>query len=231
PERHSIDYLGAVVLGAALSAVVLFTSLGGTTYSWSSPQLVAILAVGVALLAAFPFVEQHAAEPILPLELFESRVFTITSAIGLVVGLALFGSITFIPIYLQVVKGHSPTQSGLLIRPVMAGLLLTSIASGNLISKYGRYRPFPIAGTAFMTVGLYLLSRLDVGTSTWVAAGYLVILGLGLGMTMQVLILAAQNAVDYRLLGVATSSSTLFRQVGGSIGVSAFGAVFSNQLG
>src|SRR5262249_43274143 len=114
---------------------------------------------------------------------------------------------------------------------MMAGLLLTSIASGNLISKYGRYRPFPIAGTAFMTVGLYLLSRLDVGTSTWVAAGYLVILGLGLGMTMQGLILAAQNALDYRLLGVATSSSTLFRQVGGSIGVSAFGAVFSNRLG
>ncbi|MGN6430331.1 MAG: MFS transporter [Gaiellaceae bacterium] len=231
PERHSIDYLGAVVLGAALSAIVLFTSLGGTTYSWSSPRLIAILAAGVALLAVFPFVELHAAEPILPLELFRNRVFTITSAIGLVVGLALFGSITFIPIYLQVVKGHTPTQSGLLITPMMAGLLLTSIASGNLISKYGRYRPFPIAGTALMAVALYLLSRLDVGTSTWLAAGFLVILGLGLGMTMQVLVLAAQNAVDYRLLGVATSSSTLFRQVGGSIGVSAFGAVFSNRLG
>ena len=229
--RRQIDYLGAVVLGAALSAIVLFTSLGGTTYAWGSPQLVATLAVGVVLLAVFPFVESRAAEPILPLELFRSRVFTITSAIGLIVGLALFGSITYIPIYLQVVKGHSPTESGLLITPMMAGLLFTSIASGNLISKFGRYRPFPIAGTALMAVGLYLLSRLEVATSTELAAVYLVILGLGLGMTMQVLVLAAQNAVPYRLLGVATSSSTLFRQVGGSIGVSAFGAVFANRVG
>ena len=230
-HRPRIDYLGAVVLGTALSAIVLFTSLGGTTYAWSSPQLIAVLAVGLALLAVFPFVESRAAEPILPFELFRNRIFTITSAIGLIVGLALFGSITFIPIYLQVVKGHSPTESGLLITPMMAGLLLTSVASGNLISKYGRYRPFPIAGTALMAVALYLLSRLEVGTSTWLAAGFLVILGLGLGMTMQVLVLAAQNAVDYRLLGVATSSSTLFRQVGGSIGVSGFGAVFATRLG
>jgi MFS family permease len=147
-----------------------------------------------------------------------------------VVGFALFGSVTFVPLYLQVVKGHSPTESGLLMTPMMLGLLLTGITSGQLISRYGRYRPFPIMGTAVSMVGLYLLSRLEVSTPTWVAAVYMMILGLGLGMVMQVLVLAAQNAVDYRLLGVATSGVTLARQIGGSIGVSIFGAIFTNRL-
>lgn len=192
-------------------------------------MLVLIIA-GVALLVLFPFVEARAAEPIVPLGLFRNRVFSVTSVIGLIVGLALFGSVTFVPLYLQVVKGHTPTKSGLLMTPMMAGVLVSSIVSGNLISKFGRYRPFPIAGTAVASAALFLLSRLDVGTSTWVAAAYMLILGLGLGMVMQVLVLAAQNAVEYRLLGVATSSATLFRQVGGSIGVAAFGAIFSNRL-
>ena len=181
------------------------------------------------LLVLFPFVEARAAEPILPLELFRNQTFALTSAIGFIVGLALFGSITYLPLYLQIVKGHSPTASGLLLTPMMAGLLVTSILSGNLISRTGRYKPFPIAGTALMTVAVYLLSRLEVGTPTWVASADMVLLGLGLGMVMQVLVLAAQNAVDYRLLGVATSGSTLFRQIGGSIGVSAFGAIFANR--
>ena len=229
--RHRIDYLGAVVFGAALSAIVLFTSLGGTTYAWGSTQMVALIVGGVVLLALFPFVEARAPEPILPLELFRNRVFSVTSAISLVMGLALFGAVTFVPLYLQVVKGHAPTESGLLMTPMMGGLLATSIVGGNLISKFGRYRPFPIAGTAIAALGLYLLSRLEVDTSTWHAAAYMVVLGLGLGLVIQVLVLAAQNAVDYRLLGVATSASTLFRQVGGSIGVSAFGAIFANKLG
>jgi EmrB/QacA subfamily drug resistance transporter len=230
-ERHRIDYLGAVVLGAALSAIVLYTSLGGTTYAWTSAPMVALLAAGVVLLALFPFVEARASEPILPLELFRNRTFVVTSAMGFVVGVALFGAVTYIPLYLQVVKGHSPTESGLLMTPMMGGLLLTSIVSGNLISRTGHYRPFPIAGTAISAVALYLLGGLGVGTPAWLAASYLLILGLGLGMVMQVLTLAAQNAVDYRLLGVATSSSTLFRQVGGSIGVAAFGSIFANRLG
>ncbi|HTS73225.1 MAG TPA: MFS transporter, partial [Gaiellaceae bacterium] len=154
-----------------------------------------------------------------------------TSAIGFVVGFALFGSVTFIPLYLQIVKGHTATESGLLMTPMMLGVLATSTASGFLISRYGRYRVFPIVGTAIATVGLYLLSTLEVATATEVAAGYMLLLGLGLGLVMQVLVLAAQNAVDYRLLGVATSGSTLFRQVGGSIGVSVFGAIFTNELG
>ncbi len=157
--------------------------------------------------------------------------FRTTSAIGFVVGFALFGSVTFIPLYLQVVKGHSATRSGLLMTPMMLGVLLTSTGSGFLISRYGRYRVFPIVGTAIATLALHLLSTLEVATKTQVAAGYMLLLGLGLGLVMQVLVLAAQNAVDHRLLGVATSGATMFRQVGGSIGVAVFGAIFTNELG
>ncbi|HZO96634.1 MAG TPA: MDR family MFS transporter [Gaiellaceae bacterium] len=229
--RHRIDYAGATLLAGGLSAVVLFTSLGGTTYAWSSTPIVAMIALGTGLLAVFPFVEARATEPIVPLVLFRNRTFVVTSAIGFVVGLALFGSVTYLPLYLQVVKGHSPTSSGLQLTPMMAGLLITSIASGQLITRFGRYTPFPVAGTLVMTVAVFLLSRLAVGTPTWVAAAYMLILGLGLGMVMQVLVLAVQNAVEHRFLGVATSGSTLFRQVGGSIGVSVFGAIFANRLG
>lgn len=228
--HHRIDYLGAAVLTAGLSAIVLFTSLGGTSYSWGSPLIIALIVTGVVMLVAFPFVEQRAAEPILPLALFRNRIFVVSSAVGFIIGLALFGAVTFLPLYLQVVKGHSPTVSGLLITPMMAGLLVTSILSGNLISRFGRYRPFPIMGTAIATVGLFLLSRIGINTSTLSVALGMVVLGLGLGMVMQVLVLAVQNAVDFRFLGVATSGSTLFRQVGGSIGVAAFGTIFSSNL-
>jgi len=193
--------------------------------------ILSMMVIGTVLLVLFPFVEARAAEPILPLELFRNQTFALTSAIGFIVGLALFGTITYLPLYLQIVKGNSPTQSGLQLTPLMGGLLVTSILSGTVISRTGRYRPFPIAGTAIMTVAVFLLSRLEVSTPTWVAAACMVVLGLGLGMVMQVLVLAVQNAVDYRLLGVATSGSTLFRQVGGSIGVAAFGAIFANRLG
>ena len=229
-RKHAIDYAGAVLLAGGLSGIVLFTSLGGTTYEWGAPQMVAMLVLGVVLLVAFAFVERRAAEPILPLSLFRDRTFTTTSAIGFIVGLALFGSVTFLPLYLQIVKGQSPTISGLQLTPLVAGLLVTSIVSGNLISRFGRYRPYPIVGTAVMSVALALLATLGVQTPIWRIALYMVVLGLGLGMVMQVLVLAVQNAVAYEQLGVATSGSTLFRQVGGSIGVALFGAVFANQL-
>ena len=229
-QRHKVDYLGAVVLGGGLSAVVLFTSLGGTTYPWASAPIIAMAIAAVVLLAAFPFVERRAKEPILPMDLFRNRTFSVTSAIGFIVGLSLFGSVTFVPLYLQVVKGSTPTESGWLITPLMGGLLVTYIVSGNLISKYGRYRIFPIVGTALTAVGMFLLSRLTVDTSTWTVAIYMIVVGLGLGMVMQVLVLAAQNSVEHRLLGVATSASTLFRQIGGSIGVALFGAIFANRL-
>jgi EmrB/QacA subfamily drug resistance transporter len=229
-EKHTIDYLGAALLAGGLSAIVLYTSLGGTRYSWTSPGMLALIVGGVALVAAFVFAESRAAEPVLPLELFHNRVFSVTSAVGFIVGLALFGAVTYLPLYLQDVKGHSPTISGLLILPLMVGLLISSIGSGQLISRFGRYKPFPVAGTAIMTVGLLLLSRLHVDTSTVVTGAYMLVLGLGLGLVIQVLVLAAQNAVEYKYLGVASSGSTLFRQIGGSIGVAVFGAIFANQL-
>jgi EmrB/QacA subfamily drug resistance transporter len=228
--RRAIDYLGAIVLAAGLSAVVLFTSLGGTTYDWSSPVIVGLIALAIVLLPLFVWVERRAAEPILPLELFRNPVFRVTSAIGFVVGLALFGSVTYLPLFLQVVKGSSPTRSGLELTPLMAGLLVTSIASGQIIARTGRYKPFPIVGTLVMTIGLILLSRLQADTSTAYTLASMLVLGLGLGMVMQVLVLAAQNAVSYRLLGVATSGSTLARSIGGSIGVAVFGTIFANRL-
>jgi EmrB/QacA subfamily drug resistance transporter len=229
-RHHAIDYAGALLLAGGLSGIVLFTSLGGTTFAWTSPEMIAMLVAGVVLLVAFALVERRAAEPILPLELFRNPTFRTTSAIGFIVGLALFGAITFLPLYLQIVKGLSPTKSGLQLTPLMAGLLVTSIVSGNAISRMGRYRPFPIAGTAVMTTALGLLTTVAVETPVWRVSLYMVVLGLGLGMVMQVLVLAVQNAVPYEQLGVATSGSTLFRQIGGSIGVALFGAIFANRL-
>jgi EmrB/QacA subfamily drug resistance transporter len=228
--RHTIDYPGALLLAGGLSSIVLFTSLGGTTYPWGSPEIVGMAVLGVVLLVAFVAVERRAEEPILPLSLFRNRVFAVTSAVGFIVGLALFGSVTYMPLYLQIVRGHSPTTSGLLMTPMMAGVLVTSVGSGQLITRFGRYRPFPIAGTAIMATAVFLLARLAVDTPAWQTSLFMLILGLGIGMVMQVLVLAAQNAVPYELLGVATSGSTLFRQVGGSIGVAIFGAIFANRL-
>ncbi len=228
--RHAMDYLGAALLAGSLASVVLFTSLGGTTWAWSSPQVIGLIVASIVLLPAFVFVESRAEEPILPLSLFHNRTFAVTSAVGFIVGFALFGAITYLPLYLQVTKGSSPTISGLQLTPLMGGVLITSIVSGQLISRLGRYRMFPITGTALVAVAMFLLSRLEVGTSTWVAAGYAVILGLGLGMVMQVLVLAVQNAVDPSVMGVATSGSTLFRQIGGSIGVALFGTIFANRV-
>jgi MFS family permease len=175
-------------------------------------------------------VERRAAEPILPPSLFGNRVFVVTSAVGFVVGFALFGALTYLPLFQQVVRGQSPTASGLQLFPLMVGLLASSITSGQIITRTGRYRVFPIAGTAVSVVGLLLLSRLDASTTTIEAGLYMLVLGLGLGMVMQVLILAVQNAVDYEELGVATSGATLFRSIGGSLGTAILGAVFSSRL-
>jgi EmrB/QacA subfamily drug resistance transporter len=229
-HRPSIDIAGASLLAVTLTALILLTSLGGHVVAWGSPQALGLAAGTVAGLAAFIAVERRSAEPILPLHLFGNRVFVIACAVGFIVGLAMFGSVTFMPMYLQVVKAVSPTTAGLALTPMMAGVLVTSIASGQIISRIGHYRPFPIAGTAVMAVGLFLLATLGVGTSTWTAGGYMLVLGLGLGLVMQVLVLAVQNAVDYRDLGVATSGTTLFRSIGGSIGVSLFGAIFTATL-
>jgi EmrB/QacA subfamily drug resistance transporter len=228
--RHRIDYAGAALLAGGLSSTVLYTTLGGTTYAWDSAPMIALITAGVALLTTFLLAEKRETEPIVPLEIFRNSVFSVTGAVGFIVGLALFGAVTYLPLYLQDVKGHSPTISGLLITPLMAGLLLTSIGSGQLISRFGRYKVFPIAGTLIISLGLALLSRLQVDSSTFAIGVYMLVLGLGLGMVIQVLVLAVQNAVDYRQLGVATSGSILFRQIGGSIGVAGFGAIFTTHL-
>jgi EmrB/QacA subfamily drug resistance transporter len=230
-ERPVIDYLGAALLAGGLSAIVLVTSLGGNTWAWGSTETIAIGGLGLALLGTFAFAERRAREPILPPALVRDRVFAIAGSLSLIVGFALFGSVTFLPLYFQTVDANSPTDSGLRLIPMMVGLVLTSVVSGQVIARLGRYRVFPIAGTATMTVGLLLLSRLDVGTDTTTAALYLVVLGMGLGMTMQVLILAVQNAVPYEVLGAGTSGVTMLRGIGGSLGTAVFGSIFSSRLG
>jgi EmrB/QacA subfamily drug resistance transporter len=228
-ERR-IDYLGSGLLAGALSCIILATSLGGNSWAWDSGELIGTAAGGVGLLVLFVFVERRAAEPVLPLRLFRSRPFSVAGAIGLIVGFALFGSTVFVPLFFQTVNSASPTGSGLRMLPMMAGVLLTSIGSGQLITRFGRYRPFPIAGTALMVVAFAFMSTMDEDTSAFGSSWRLLLLGLGLGLVMQVLVLVAQNAVDYSDLGVATSGSTLFRLIGGSLGTAAFGAIFSNRL-
>jgi EmrB/QacA subfamily drug resistance transporter len=230
-RRHpSVDYLGTALLAVALSALVLVSDVSGTLRPLTSPMMLFLMAIAIVSLIAFIFVERLATEPVVPLRLFENRTFAVTSAVGLIVGFALFGSVTYLPLFLQVVKGASPTASGLEMLPMMAGMLVTSILSGQLISRTGRYKIFPIIGTLVMAVGLYLMSRMTAQTTTQTASMIMLLLGLGLGMVMQVLVIAVQNDVEYRDLGVATSGATLFRLVGGSLGTAVLGAVFSFSL-
>ena len=228
--RPAIDYVGASLLAGALSAIVLVTSLGGTSWAWASGQVIVLGALGVALLVIFLFAERRATDPIVPLALVRNPVFAVGGSLSLIVGFALFGSVTFLPLYFQTVDAASPTGSGLRLIPMMVGLLSMSILSGQLITRRGRYRIFPIIGTALMTVGLVLLARLSLGTTTITSSLYLLVLGLGLGATMQVLVLAVQNAVDFSILGAATSAVTLARGIGGSLGTAVFGTIFSTQL-
>jgi len=229
-RRHAIDYVGALLLTAALSAIILFTGLGGTTFPWTSPVMLGLLAAGVAGTLAFVAVELRSREPILPMSLFGNRNFAVASGVGFIVGLSLFGAVTFLPIYLQIVKGVSPLTSGVLLMPMMLGMLATSVISGRIISRFGRYKLFPILGTGTMTFGLGALSLLTIESNDWQTAIDALWLGLGMGMVMQVLIIAVQNSVDYKHLGVATSGTMLFRSLGGALGVALFGAIFANRL-
>jgi EmrB/QacA subfamily drug resistance transporter len=228
--RHRTDYLGALVISLAITCVVLVTSLGGSTYAWTSSFIVGLAVASVVLIALAVWVERRAAEPILAPRLFANRVFAVTSAVGFIVGLALFGALTFLPLFMQTVEGVGATESGLRLTPLMAGVLIMSIASGRIISRTGVYKPFPIAGTALMVVGMLLLSTLDAHTGVIRMSLYMIVLGLGLGATMQVLVIAVQNAVHYHDLGAATSGATFFRSIGGTVGVAVFGAIFTNRL-
>ena len=228
--HHKIDYLGTLVLSAAVTSLILLTSLGGSTYPWASTPIYILGVAGVVLIGVFVLVERRAAEPVLPLHLFKLRAFSTTSLVGFVVGFAMFGAITYLPAFFQVVRGISPTISGVYLLPLMAGLLLVSIGSGQIIARTGKYRIFPIAGAAAMTVGLYLLSLMGVHSATWQDAIYMLVLGAGIGGVMQVLVTIVQNAVPHSELGVATSAATFFRSIGGSFGTAIFGAIFSNVL-
>ena len=228
--QRAIDYLGAGLLALALSALVLFTDLGGITLPWTSPPMLALITSSFLLIVAFVYVETRAPEPVLPLRLFRDRTFALTSGIGLIIGFAMFGSVTYIPLFLQVVNGATPTGSGLQMLPMMGGMLLTSITSGQAISRRGRYRMFPIVGTFVTATGLFLLSRMHAETTIFTASLYMAVLGCGMGLVMQVLVIAVQNTVPYADLGVATSGATLFRLIGGSLGTAVFGAIFATEL-
>jgi EmrB/QacA subfamily drug resistance transporter len=228
--RHKIDYLGAALFAIALSAIILVSDLAGTEFAWGSSFVIGMSVTAVLALAGFIFAESRAAEPVIPLVLFRDRTFALTSAVGLIVGFALFGSVTFMPLYLQVVKGSTPTASGLEMLTMMGGVLVTSIGSGQLISRTGRYKIFPVIGTALMTASLFMLSRIGIETGVATVSLIMLVLGLGLGMVMQVLVIAVQNAVDYAYLGVATSGATLFRLIGGSLGTAVFGMIFATGL-
>src|SRR5580692_10810928 len=228
--HHVIDYLGTAVLSLAVTSLILLLSLGGTTYPWKSAPIYLLGVAGVLLIGLFVLVERRAAEPVLPLHLFKLRTFSVTSLVGFIVGFAMFGAITYLPAFFQVVRGISPTISGVYLLPLMAGLLITSIASGQIISRTGKYRFFPIAGAAFMTVGLFLLHLMGVHTSTALDALYMLVLGMGIGGVMQVLVIIVQNGVPHSELGVATSGATFFRSIGGSFGTAIFGAIFANVL-
>ncbi len=223
-----IDYLGASLLGMALTGIVLATSLAGTILS--GPILFGLAAVSAIALIGFILVEWRSPEPILPLALFNNSVFSVSAGIGFIIGVAMFGSITLLPVYLQVVKGIDPSAAGFQLTPMMGGIFVTSMASGRIISWIGRYKIFPVIGTALMTVALFFLSTLAVETPSSLAAAYMLVLGIGLGMVMPVLVLAVQNAVAYEHLGVATSGTILFRSIGGSLGVAMFGGIFAHAL-
>jgi EmrB/QacA subfamily drug resistance transporter len=229
-RRHRIDLAGAALLSAGVAALTLLTTWGGNQYPWSSPTIVVLGVAGVVALAIFVWWEGRAAEPIIPLSLFRSGVFRVASAMSFTIGMAMFGAIVFIPLFLQLVYGASPTSSGLRMLPLMFGLLTASISSGRVISRVGRYKVFPIAGTAFLVAGMFLLSRLGLGTAPWLASVYMLIVGIGIGLVMQVLIVVVQNDARPQEIGVATSTATFFRSVGGSFGVAIFGTIFATRL-
>ena len=210
--------------------MLLAGSWGGTQYPWASPQILGLAAAALVLGALTVAQERRAAEPILPLGLFTNRVFAVCTTMSLVIGVSMFGAIVFLPLFLQVVSGASATNSGLLLVPLMVGVISSAVVSGRRVARTGRYRVFPIAGTLVTLVGFVLLSTMGVGTSLAVAGVWMLIVGAGIGLTMQVLVIAAQNAVDYRDLGVATSTVAFFRSLGGAVGVALFGAILANLL-
>lgn len=229
-RQHKIDYVGAAFMVASVVCILLATSWGGKQYPWGSATIISLFTAGGVFAVIFLYIETRAPEPILPLRLFRRRTFALANGGTLILGVGMFGGIIFIPLYLQIVRGHTPTQSGLLMLPMMLGIVSSSIISGRLISYIGRYKWFIVAGSVLVTTGLTLFTHLGLTTPAWEVAVYMVVLGVGLGMFMQPLVLAVQNSVDPSDLGTATSTTTFFRSLGGSFGVAMMGAIVAAQV-
>ncbi|QDP94561.1 DHA2 family efflux MFS transporter permease subunit [Microlunatus elymi] len=229
-KRAKIDYLGVVFVALGASGLTLATSWGGTQHPWGSPVIIGLFAGSVASLVIFVLVERRAEEPILPMRLFRSRVFVISSLLSFLVGFVMLGGISYLPTYLQYVHGATATSSGLRVLPMVVGLLICSVAAGQVVGKTGKYKAFPIVGTAVIAIGLFLLSRLDEASTVLVQSIAMFVFGAGIGLVMQVLTLVVQSTADYQDLGAATSGLTFFRTIGGSFGTSIMGTIYANRI-
>jgi EmrB/QacA subfamily drug resistance transporter len=225
-----VDYLGILLIGLASTGLILVTSWGGTQYAWGSPTIIGMAVGSVVLLGLFVLVELRAKEPMLPMRLFRNPVFTIGGLLSFVVGFAMLGALSYLPTYMQYVQGATATSSGIRLLPMVLTLLIASIVSGSLVGRTGRYKIFPVLGAVLITLGLFLLSRLDADTGFWEASLYMAVLGLGIGLGMQVLVIAVQSTVDYSDLGVATSGVSFFRSIGSAFGAAIFGTVYTGRL-
>ena len=230
-REHKIDYLGALLVVAAVVFVLVGLSVLGPENGWSDPRTVGALSLGSVIVVLYMFWEKRAVEPILPLSLFKNHTFTLTSIIGFIIGAGMFGAIIMLPLYLQIVQGATATEAGLKLIPLMLGILTVTITTGRIITKTGKYKIYPILGTITMSFGLLLMTQLEVDTPYWQLSIYAIIVGAGLGASMQTIVIALQNAVEFKDLGIATSSNTFFRSLGGAFGTAIFGTILSNQIG
>ena len=229
-REHKIDYLGALLMVAGVCALLLAVSVYGRENGWGDSKTLMALGVAVALIVAFVVQEKRASEPILPLDLFSNHTFSITSVLGFIIGAGLFGAVVMLPLYLQLVHGDTATVAGLKLIPFMLGIVSMSIVSGKLISKHGHYKRYPIVGLALMTAGIGLMSTLNETTAYWQLSLFEILVGAGLGLSMQTIVIALQNAIDFKHMGVATSANTFFRSIGSTIGVAIFGTIYENRL-
>lgn len=228
--HHKVDFLGAALMAISVVSILLVTVWGGNQYAWKSPEIFGLAASALLFGAAFIWQERRAAEPVIPLRLFRNDIFRVSSMLALVSGMTMFAAILYLPIYQQLIRGYSATKSGLLMLPLVTGLFLGNIGSGKLISKTGKYRIFPIIGTLLVAFGLWLFSHIGIATSQWIISSWMFVLGLGIGLFMQVTTLAVQNAVDRQDLGTATSVVTFFRNMGSSLGAAIFGTILTTRL-
>ncbi|MEV0780768.1 MDR family MFS transporter [Streptomyces sp. NPDC050433] len=228
--KRKIDYLGAALLTVGITAIVLVTTWGGTEYDWSSPVIMELIAIGVVTLTAFVYVQTKAPEPIMPLHIFRNRNFSLMQVIGFLTGFVMFGAVLFLPLYQQSVQGASATNSGLLLLPMLLSMMVVSLFAGRVTTNTGKYKIFPIAGGALMVTGLFLLAQMDIGTSRLTSGVYMAVLGAGMGFLMQITMLVAQNSAEPKDMGVASSSTTLFRTLGSSFGVAIMGALFTSKV-